>query len=204
MLKFNEYLLEEFKDNGLTIFDIDDTLFHTTAKIAVMHAGKKVKELSNNEYNTYRLKAGESFDYGQFKNAKKFHDESQPIEKMFNKAKAILRNVGKKPGSKIVIITARADFDNKKMFLKTFSKHGLDVNKIRIERAGNINDVSNVAFKKVIIIRNYLNTKQFSRVRLFDDSMANLKAFLKLQTEFPEVKFQAFFAKPDGSVKVIK
>jgi glutaredoxin-related protein len=49
-----------------------------------------------------------------------------------------------------------------------------------------------------------LKTKQFSRVRLFDDSMANLKAFLKLKKEFPMVKFDAFFAKPDGTVKTIK
>ena len=32
----------------------------------------------------------------------------------------------------------------------------------------------------------------------------NLKAFLKLQHEFPMVKFEAFFAKPDGTVKTIK
>jgi hypothetical protein len=34
--------------------------------------------------------------------------------------------------------------------------------------------------------------------------MTNLKAFLKLEREFPMVKFEAFFAKPDGTVKTIK
>lgn len=204
MLKFKEYVKDTFKNNGLTIFDIDDTLFHTTAKIAVLKDGKKVKELTNQEFNTYKLEPGESFDFGQFRDADKFFKESQPIEKMLNKAKAILKNVGKNPGSRIVIITARNDFNNKQKFLKTFAKHGLDMRKIRVERAGKINDVSNVAMKKVVIIRNYLNTKEFSRVRLFDDSMANLKAFLTLKQDFPQVKFEAYFAKPDGSVKVIK
>jgi FMN phosphatase YigB (HAD superfamily) len=205
MLKFKEYIVEqEYKDGGLTIFDIDDTLFHTTAKIAVLKNGKKVKELTNQEFNTYKLQDGEEFDFGEFKNAEKFYKESKPIQKMLDTAKAILRRVEKKPDSQVVIITARNNFDDKNLFLKTFKKHGLNIDKIRVERAGKINDVGQPDLKKYIIIYNMLKTKQFSRVRLFDDSMANLKAFLKLQKEFPMVKFDAFFAKPDGTVKTIK
>lgn len=204
MLKFKEYLEEQYKDGGLTIFDIDDTLFHTTAKISVVKGGKKVKELTNQEFNTYKLGSGESFDFSQFRDAVKFNAESKPIGRMLEKAKAILRNIENKPNSKVIVVTARANFDNKEIFLNTFRKHGFDMNKVRVERAGNITDVHDVAFKKVIIIRNYLLTKQFSRVRLFDDSMANLKAFLKLRSEFPEVKFEAYFAKSDGSIRTIK
>ena len=53
MIKFKEYLKEEveFKDGGLTIFDIDDTLFHTTAQIGVVKDGKVIKTLTNQEYN---------------------------------------------------------------------------------------------------------------------------------------------------------
>lgn len=204
MLKFKEYLEEQYKDGGLTVFDIDDTLFHTTAKISVVKGGKKVKELTNQEFNTYKLGSGESFDFSQFRDAVKFNAESKPIGRMLDKAKAILRNIENKPNSKVIIVTARANFDNKEIFLNTFRKHGFDMNKVRVERAGNITDVHDVAFKKVIIIRNYLLTKQFSRVRLFDDSMANLKAFLKLRSEFPEVKFEAYFAKSDGSIRTIK
>jgi FMN phosphatase YigB (HAD superfamily) len=206
MLKFKEYIAEQedYKDGGLTIFDIDDTLFHTTAKISVLKDGKKVKELTNQEFNTYKLKDGEEFDFGEFKDAKKFYKESKPIQKMLDTAKAILRRVEKKPDSQVVIITARNNFDDKNLFLKTFKKHGLNIDKIRVERAGKINDVGQPDLKKYIIIYNMLKTKQFSRVRLFDDSMANLKAFLKLKKEFPMVKFDAFFAKPDGTVKTIK
>jgi len=103
-----------------------------------------------------------------------------------------------------VIITARNDFNNKQKFLKTFAKHGLDMRKIRVERAGKINDVASVDSKKMIIIRNYLNTKQFSRVRLFDDSMANLRTFLKLKTQFPELTFQAYLADKKGSIRTVK
>ena len=41
---------------GLTIFDIDETLFHTKAKVQVSKEGKIVKILDNQQYNSYRLK----------------------------------------------------------------------------------------------------------------------------------------------------
>jgi hypothetical protein len=123
---------------------------------------------------------------------------------MLDKAKIILKNAENNPNSRVIIVTARNDFDTKDLFLNTFRKHGFDIDKVRVKRAGKINDVHNVAFKKVIIIRNYINTKKFKRVRLFDDSMANLKAFLKLKAEFPMVKFEAFFANHDGTVRTIK
>jgi hypothetical protein len=206
MKNFIQYIQEEqeYQNGGLSIFDIDDTLFHTTAKIAVIKNGKKIKELTNQEFNTYKLGAGESFDFGEFRDAAKFNKESKPIGRMLDKAKAILKNSENNPLSRVIIVTARNDFDNKEVFLNTFRKHGFNIDKVRVERAGKITDVHDVAFKKVIIIKNYLNTKRFKRVRLFDDSMANLRAFLKLRTEFPMVKFEAFFAKPDGRVTNVK
>jgi FMN phosphatase YigB (HAD superfamily) len=195
---------DAFKDGGLTIFDIDDTLFHTTAKISVIKNGRVSRELTNQQFNSYQLRPGEQFDFSQFSDSEKFFRESTPISKMFNKAKAIVRNVQDKPNSKVVIITARNNFQDKNKFLATFRKYGFNIDKVRIERAGRIEGEMIPAFKKAIIIRNYLNTKEFSRVRLFDDSMSNLKEFLKLKREFPNVMFEAFFANPDGSVRTIK
>jgi hypothetical protein len=193
-----------FKDGGLTIFDIDDTLFHTTAMIAVMKNGRVAKELTNQQFNNYQLRPGEQFDFSQFADSDKFFTESKPITKMFNKAKAIVRNTENKPNSRVVIITARNNFADKNKFLATFRKYGFNIDKVRVERAGRIEGEMIPAFKKAIIIRNYLNTKEFSRVRLFDDSMSNLREFLKLKKEFPNVMFEAFFANPDGSVRTIK
>jgi hypothetical protein len=188
---------------SLTIFDIDETLFRTTAKIALVKDGKVIKHLNNREFNTYKLKSGESYDYGQFRDAKKFHDESVPIEKMFKKAQTILKNA-QRTGSQVVIITARANFDDKETFLQTFRNHGLDIDKIRVERAGNIEGDFPPAYKKAIIIRNTLRTGKFIRARLFDDSMLNLKVFLELKNEFPQIKFEAFYVNHDGSVRTVK
>jgi len=202
-VQYFKHLGEDTTKGGLTIFDIDDTLFHTTAKVAVLKNGKIVRELTNQEFNNYKLKPGEEFDYRQFRSAKKFKEESMPIKRMMAKAKIILSRASKKPNSKVIIVTARDDFDDKNTFLDTFREHGFDIDKVRVERAGKIRGDMLPAFKKVIIIRNYLNTGQFERVRLFDDSMTNLKEFLKLRKEFPEINFEAYFANPDGSVKTI-
>ena len=75
---------------GLTIFDIDETLFHTKAKVQVSKEGKIVKILDNQQYNSYRLKNGESFNYGQFKSAKIFKETSTPIAKVIKRAKRII------------------------------------------------------------------------------------------------------------------
>lgn len=207
MQSFDSFLYEsKSKDlGGLTIFDIDDTLFHTTAQIAVIKDGKKIKDLTNQEYNTYKLKKGESYDYSQFRDSKKFREESKPIDRMLTKAKIILRNAESNPKSKVIIVTARSDFNDKEMFLSTFKDHGLDIDKIRVERAGKLSgSISDPAAAKAVIIYNYLKTGQFGRVRLFDDSMANLKAFLKLKQHFKDVTFEAYFAKPNGSIQTIK
>ena len=56
----------------LVIFDIDDTLLHTTAKIRVIKDGRPVRELTNQEFNNYKLQPGEEFDFGEFRDAEKF------------------------------------------------------------------------------------------------------------------------------------
>jgi hypothetical protein len=204
MLTFKEYITEETGAGSLSIFDIDDTLFHTTAQIAVVKDGKTIKKLTNSEFNTYKLGDGESFDFSEFKDAAKFYHESNPIKRMIAKAMSILKNAQKNPKSQVIILTARSNFNDKDKFLATFRKHGFDIDKVRVERAGELvkNEVPAVA--KAIVVTKYLNSGQFQKVRLFDDSMSNLKEFLKLQHKFTDVKFEAYFAKPDGSIKTVK
>lgn len=203
MKNFTDYLTENYGKGGLTIFDIDDTLFHTTAKIAVMKDGKKIRDLTNQEFNTYKLKAGEKFDFGQFRDAQKFRAESKPVEKMFAKAKAILNNVINKGGSRVIILTARDDFDDRETFLNTFRDHGFDIDKVRVERAGKIRDMQ-PEHSKYIIVYNYLKQGLYSRVRLFDDSKANLKQFLRLSKEFPEISFEAYFVDGEGNARKVR
>ena len=201
MLSFSSFL-ENIGTKGLTIFDIDETLMRTFAKIKVRKNGEVVRELNNQEFNTYRLKDGEEFDFGEFKNARLFNDTSKPIEKMMKKAKAILRNASR-VGSKVIIITARSDFDNKKLFLDTFRKYGLDIDKIYVERAGNLGTGPSAENKR-IIIEKYLNSGEFARARFFDDDESNLVVFNSLKRKYPDISFEAHLVAHDGSTRLYK
>ena len=194
----------EFIGSGtLTIFDIDETLFHTKAKVGVVKDGKIVRMLDNQQFNTYKRKKGETYDYGQFANAEVFRKTSTPIGRMVAKAKAIFANSKKNPHSRVIICTARADFDNKDIFLQTFRDYGLPIDQIHVERAGNLKIDSSAEAKK-IIFKKYINTKNYVKLRLFDDAMSNLQAFLSLRKEYPNITFEAYFVNSDGSVRTIK
>ena len=201
MKKFNEFLAEK-AGKGLTIFDIDDTLFISKARVIVVNTNTgKTKALTPMEFNSYKLRKHEEYDYGEFKSAKLFYQTATPIGRMVDKAKAIIRNATAK-GSKVIIVTARANMDDKKLFVKTFESHGIPMKDVYIERAGNMSGSS--AENKKVIFRKYLKTGEYGRIRLFDDHKENLKALLDLKREFPLVDMFAYLANLKGSVKRIK
>ena len=202
MEKFLTYL-EEASGIGLTMFDVDETMFKTKAKVKVINKnGKVIKKLDNQQFNLYKKKAGEEFDFGEFKNAEVFNRTSTPIARMINKVKVILKNATRK-GSKVIIVTARPNFDDKELFLDTFRNQGIDIDKIYVERAGNLGG-GPAADNKKVIFRKYLDQKIYKRIRLFDDAKSNLKAFLSLKKDYPDVSFEAFLAKPNGSVSRVR
>ena len=201
MYSFSEFLTEGNK--GLTIFDIDDTMFTSKARVRVLNKKtNRVKELTPQQYNSYKLGKDEEWDYGEFKSSKIFYQTATPIARMVAKAKAIIKNATAK-GSKVIVVTARSDMDDKDLFIKTFEAHGIPMNNVYVERAGNMSG-KNSAANKSIIFRKYLKTDEYARVRLFDDHKENLDALLDLKREFPNVEMFAYLANKNGSVKRIK
>jgi hypothetical protein len=202
MKKFNEYITER-SGKGLTIFDIDDTMFVSKARVRVLNKTTgKVKELTPQQYNSYKLGKDEDWDYGEFKSAKLFYQTATPIARMIAKAKAIIKNATAK-GSKVIIVTARADMDDKKLFIKTFESHGIPMKNVYVERAGNVGG-PNSAANKTVVFKKYLDTGKYARVRLFDDHKENLTALLDLKREYPQVEMFAYLADKNGGVKRIK
>ena len=123
------------------------------------------------------------------------------MAKMINKLKAILKNSSKR-GSKVIFVTARADMDDKKLFIDTFKAQGIDMSKVYVERAGNFGtDTGKIKAK---VFRQYLDTGEFARIRLFDDSMENLHALLALKGEYPDIDFEAYRVNKNGSVKTVR
>jgi hypothetical protein len=204
MKTFKEYLEENAKSK-LFCFDIDETLFKTTAAVHVTDArGKRIKSLTNQEFNDHTLEKGHKYDFSDFRDAKKFHDESKPIHRMVNKIKAIHSNI-KRGGhdSKIIMNTAREDFDDKEPVLNKFRKHGIDVDDMHIHRAGNIKGIP-TGEKKNVVLRKYLDQGKYKNVHFYDDSHNNLKHFLNLKHEYPEVNFHAYHVDHEGKVKKVK
>ena len=201
MLDFITFLQEsKSASRGLHVFDVDDTLFHTTAKVRVMKGDKMVKSLTNAEYNTHELPDGHHYDYTEFRDAEKFDTESKPNQRMLQKMRR-LHNRAKDTGGRVIINTARADFDDKDRFLDAFRKQNIDIDNMHVYRAGNKKGKGTVAEKKTAIIRDQLNDGDYTHASLHDDSEDNLKHFLSLQDEFPNVRFIAHHVKPDGKSK---
>lgn len=186
--------------NELVIFDIDDTLLHTTAKINVIKDGKVVRSLTNQEFNNYKLGPGEEFDFGEFRDAAKFEEESVPIGPMLDKLRSDLSS-----GKNVVMLTARADFDNQKAVWRTFKRHGIDINRdVHLYRAGNQPGNESPAIKKAIHVNDWLKTGKYNKVVMYDDSEKNLTVFKSLEKRFPDVSFEAHHVSEKGETRQIE
>lgn len=201
--------------NGITFIDIDETVFKTYAKILVVdtNTGETIKELDNQEFNSYKLKPGEDYDFKQFRDSKLFHDTSKPIPDTINRIQRMIdkiENTERGKGSRIVFLTARSDFDNKHKVIDTFQKHGIKIKKptTYIERSGNISAeyrakgkrISTEDAKKKVMLK-YLKTGLYRRVRLIDDYKPNLKALLDIKNNLPsdiEEKVRNMWNIPDN------
>jgi hypothetical protein len=175
------------------IFDIDDTLVHTQTKVHVVKDGRVVRSLNSHEFTHYKPKPGEEFDFGDFRGAQEFFDQSRPIIPMIAQLKNDIAT-----GNRVVMVTARADFDDRELFLDTFRKYGIDMSRVHVYRAGNMSDKIQVDEKKKIIIRKLLDQGRYSKAIMYDDSVPNLDSFISLTQEYPQTKFYAWHVSLQG------
>ena len=183
----------EFKPRKLVIFDIDDTLVNTSTKVKVVKDGKVIKKLNSHDFTHYKLQPGEEFDFGAFRDAREFFTKSKPIIPMINQLKHDINT-----GNKVVMVTARSDFDNKELFLDTFRKFGIDLDKVHVYRSGNITLKVPTEEKKKMIIRKLLSANDYTKAIMYDDAKPNLDLFVSLKDEHPGVKFYAWYVNPNG------
>jgi hypothetical protein len=195
---------KENQKGSLHIFDVDETLLKTTAKILVRSKidNSILYELTNQQFNDYNLGENEYYDFSQFEQAEKLK-ESEPIVPMIRKLKAIYRNIQKNPNSRMIINTARADFDDKDTVLEYFRSLGIPIDQMHIERAGNLPGNISPAFKKNEILRNKYLTEghNYKKVYFYDDSTTNLDVFKQLQQEHPDVEFLPIHVQHGGSTR---
>jgi hypothetical protein len=179
--------------SSISFIDIDETTFHTYAKVGVYdRKGNLVRKLDNQQFNTYDLQDGEHFNFDEFQDSKVFNKTSEPIEPIVNKIQNMVDSI-KRNGlnDKVIFLTARSDFNDKELFLKTFRANGIDVDdaSVYIERSGNLTDIKSVADRKKYVILKYLKSGKYTRVRMIDDDVNNLQIFKELGKEINAGKY---------------
>jgi hypothetical protein len=165
---------------------------HTQTKVHVVKDGEIIDSLNSHDFTHYRLKPGEEFDFSGFRNAREFFEKSKPIIPMMNQLKRDIAT-----GNKVVMVTARADFDDKELFLDTFRKFGIDMGKVHVYRAGNSKEGTTEERKKAIIKR-LLDSGDFSKAIMYDDAKPNLHTFMELKRDHPQTKFYAWHVSLEG------
>lgn len=186
MKTFREFIRP---DKGtLVVFDIDDTLFKTTARVGIRRDGV-TKFYDTQEWNSYVQQPGDEVDYSEFVNAKIFHDHSTPIDEVLQKAQQIVASHGS--NDKTIVCTARQNFDDKELFLQKFRSHGLDIDKMYVERSGNL-QLGSSAKNKRFVFHKYLRSGKFDRVLFFDDDKRNMTMFMALAKQYPAVRFEGY------------
>ena len=153
--------------NKLLIFDVDDTLIHTTANIWIMKNGRHINTISNAEFNHYNLKPGEVFDFREFDDPKILSRES------FTKYWDTLKREYKK-GTHICILTARCDTE---MIRKFFLRNGIDIKPDLIFATGDpLLGVRGTVQEKKAAVIGHLTRLGYSNIIFFDDDEGNLQA----------------------------
>lgn len=200
-MKYKNYVKKHQNEiRTLNVWDIDDTLGKTDARVSVMKDGKVVKVLDPGQFNHYDLKPGESFDFSQFRSGKIFRDTFKPINNVLDRAKQIVMNQSENSHS--IILTARADFNDHKEFIQSFRDHGFPIDHVYVERAGNLSKLkadSKAHINKGVILKRYMKSGRFDRIRMWDDHPANLDILYKLGKQFPNIEVIGYLVK-DGKV----
>ena len=196
--EFTATILEEYieekargtrKKTTVHAYDVDETLFghgkkgKPNVQVHVKDAsGKRVKSLSNQEFNTHKLEKGHSYDFSEFQSAKKFKETSSPNKKVI---KDIKRKQAR--GQNVHLITARSKFDKPSEFQGHLKKHGIDVDKSKIHYTGGMKG-GDIGKKKVDVANAVAKQSGAKKIHMYDDAAKVHKAFEKEKKEAPTTK----------------
>ena len=182
-------------------YDVDETLVghgkkgKPNVKVHVNDAsGKRVKSLSNQEFNTHKLDKGHSYDFSEFRSAKKFGETSSANKK-------VIKDVKRKQarGQNVHIITARSKFDKPSEFQGHLKKHGIDVPMNKIHYTGGMKG-SDIGKKKVDVASGVAKQSGAKKIHMYDDAAKVHKAFEKEKQNKPtSTKIKTHLAKPNAS-----
>ena len=200
-----EYIEEKARGTRLKktvyAYDVDETLFghgkkgKPNVQVHVNDAsGNRVRSLTNQEFNTDKLKPGETRDYKEFESAKKFKETSSSNTKVI---KDLKRRQAR--GQNVHIITARSKFDKPSEFQGHLQKHGVDVPMNKIHYTGGMKG-GDIGKKKVDTAKGIAKQSGAKETHIHDDAAKVNNAFEKEKQNNPtSTKIKTHLAKPNAS-----
>jgi len=184
------------KHSMIAVWDIDNTLFTTPSnKLTIRVVDKKDNVLDS--YTTQEfaevteaqkrsiLASGKRFDFRDFAKSSIFKKYAAPI--VANIRTALIEY--NDPRFFFMVLTARGDMDDVKLFLSHFENYKLNMNrwgKSHIVRAGTIglpkHEIMATVLKENKIIRT---------IKFYDDSSEEIRNFKHIRRDFPNTTFYA-------------
>lgn len=158
----------------LSIFDFDDTLIKSTARVRVIHGNGEEDMLSTEEYAEYTPLPDDSFDYSEFD---AYPPGAQPIDSTFGALNDAIQKYGVE---NIVILTARAADKPVRMYLQDQGLTGIDIQAI--------GDSAPKAKAQYVMSR--LRTGNYDLVHVYEDNANNIRA-IKRVVDDSGVRFQS-------------
>lgn len=178
----------------IAVFDLDDTIIVSKAKIKVCDANTgECFELTPEEFNEYQRKPGHQLDFSEFKSL-----EIMKAGQLIDYYLKILKTAYK---SKVAvgIVTAR---DDREMIFRWLREHlGLRIDKDLVFAVndpvhgyvGSIADKKKQAFEEII-------SMGYRDIQFYDDDQANIKLVKSLEKEHPGVEIMAVRANKKFSI----
>jgi hypothetical protein len=201
---------EHTKRKSIHVFDVDDTLMESSARVWVYsrEVGVAPHALSPSQFSTYSLQKDENFDFREFSDIGIL---SRGVAIPYTRD--ILNHiVAHRSKSHFAILTARPEKKLHAPFLIRLFKNlfGIELHKdlvftISDERYTRFKDKSqkysdlSVAQKKAMVIADELISKGYNDISFYDDSRENLLRFSELKERFPDIIFKAHFIDPTWS-----
>ena len=188
---FDQFLNEKkrpFSQTNIVVFDLDDTLVITDAKIKVCNqATGECFALTPEEFNDYEKHPDHYLDFDDFKSL-----EIMKAGELINYYLKILAEAYKMKKA-VGIVTAR---DDREMIYKWMKEHvGFHIAKDLIYAVndpvhgfkGSIADKKQQAFREIIEMG-------YNKIQFFDDDQNNLALVKDLEKEYPDIDLAVYKA----------
>ena len=184
---YSRFTVNGTLSNKIFIFDIDNTLLNSDAKIHVVDDnGNIVKSLTSEEFNNYVLPDNFKFDFSEFSDLKMLlKSKLKPYFEI------LIREYFK--GTHISILTARGNFQ---MIKKFFLQKGIDIKSNLIfavgsseyDKFGRVSERKSFCIKKLI-------SYGYKYLTFFDDDINNLKDAERVCKQFNNITIKTVHVK---------